>query len=140
VAGEPRFYLRKRVAMGSEMKRHRNHFQAELIKGHKGVTPVIVPFDPQHVWGIPPIEIDLRRDGWLVRGTMNGAPFEGWIGRRWGRFFIILDPVLRAAAKASVGQIVDVTIEPTSSKRALAIAREQAKLTTAPRNSSRRRS
>jgi len=47
--------------------------RAELIEGHKGVTPVIVPFDPQEHWGIRPIKIDPRREGWLVRGTMNGA-------------------------------------------------------------------
>lgn len=122
------------------MAQHQQRFRAELIEGHKGVTPVIVPFDPQDVWGVPPIKIDPRREGWLVRGTVNGAPFEGWIGHRWGRFFIILNPALRAAAKTSVGRMVDVAVEPTSSKRALAIAREQAKLTTAPgRNSSRRR-
>jgi len=53
--------------------------RAELIEGHKDVTPVIVPFDPQELWGIRPIKIDPRREGRLVRGTMNGAPFEGWM-------------------------------------------------------------
>ncbi len=51
------------------MTRQQQRLRAELIEGHKGVTPVIVPFDPQEVWGIRPIKIDPRREGWLVRGT-----------------------------------------------------------------------
>jgi hypothetical protein len=106
-------------------------FSAELIQGHGGVTAVIVPFDPELVWETKPTKIDPRRDGWLVRGTMNRVPFFGWIGYRWGRFFIIVDPALRDAAKAAVGDTIDVVVEPTTSARALATAREQAKLTTA---------
>ena len=107
-------------------------FTAELIEGHKGVTPVIVPFDPEEVWGQKPIKIDPRRDGWLVTGTVNAVPFDGWIGYRWGRFFIIIDPALRTAAGVAVGDELDVSVEPTRSAAALAVAREQAKLTTAP--------
>jgi hypothetical protein len=107
-------------------------FSADLIEGHKGITAVIVPFDPQEVWAAKPIKIDPRRDGWLVRGTMNGAPFDGWIGYRWGRFFIIVEPELRSAARTAVGKIVDVVVEPTATRKALAKAREQAKFTTAP--------
>jgi hypothetical protein len=36
------------------------------------------------------------------------------------RFFILLDPALRVAANTSVGEIVDLVVEPTSSKSALA--------------------
>lgn len=57
-------------------------FKAVLIEGHKGVTAVIVPFDPQAVWKLDPTPLDARREGWLVKGTLNGAPFEGWIGKR----------------------------------------------------------
>ena len=41
-------------------------FEAELIEGHKGVTAVIVPFNPETAWSRKPVRLDSRRDGWLV--------------------------------------------------------------------------
>jgi hypothetical protein len=108
-------------------------FEAALFEGHKGVTAVIVPFDPRAVWELEPTELDPRREGWLVAGTVNGVTFEGWIGFRWGRFFLIVDAALRAAAEVEVGDPLEIAVAPTTSATALAIAREQAKLTTAPR-------
>jgi hypothetical protein len=108
-------------------------FEATLFQGHKGVTAVIVPFDPRATWDREPVPLDARREGWLVAGTVNGARFEGWIGFRWGRFFLIVDAALRAAAEVAVGDALEIAIAPTDSASALAIAREQAVLTTAPR-------
>jgi Domain of unknown function (DUF1905) len=108
-------------------------FSSALIEGHKGVTAVIVPFDPVLVWDAKPTQLDPRREGWLVSGTLNGVAFEGWIGFRWKRYFIIVDAVMREAIGAVVGDTIEVVVEPTTSATALAIAREQAKLTTAPR-------
>ena len=108
-------------------------FEAELIMGHKNVTAVIVPFDPQKIWKKKPVPLDARREGWLVRGKIEGVGFEGWIGNRWGRFFIIVSAALRKQAGISVGDLLEISVEPTDSESALAIAREQAKLTTAPR-------
>jgi len=113
-------------------------FAAALMQGHKGITAVIVPFDPKDAWALEPLMLDDRRYGWLVRGTMNGAPFDGWIGHRWGRHFIMVDAELRRAASVSVGDVIDVVIKPTKSQKALAIAREQAKLTTAPGRKAKR--
>ena len=107
-------------------------FTTALIEGHKGVTAVIVPFDPEAVWDSKPVALDARRRGYLVRGTINGAPFDGWIGFRWGKFFIIVEPALRRAAKTAVGELVEVVVSPTTSDKAMAKAQEQAKLTTAP--------
>jgi hypothetical protein len=107
-------------------------FSAVLIAGHKGVDAVIVPFDPEEVWGKKAILIDGRREGWLVAGSMNGVPFKGWIGHRWGRHFIIVDAATRAAARTSVGATIELMVAPTTSRAALAIAREQAPSTTAP--------
>ncbi len=107
-------------------------FSAELFEGHKQVTAVIVPFDPEIAWNQKPIALDPRREGWLVRGTVNKKKFEGWIGYRWSRFFIIIGPELREVAGVAVGDTLDLVVEPTTSKKALAIAQEQAKLTTAP--------
>jgi len=41
-------------------------FNAELIEGHKGVTVVLVPFDPEKMWLQKPIRLYGRRHGWLV--------------------------------------------------------------------------
>ena len=66
-------------------------FTAPLVEGHKGVTAVIVPFDPEAVWRSKPTALDEKRHGWLVHGTMNGVSFDGFIGFRWSRFFLIVD-------------------------------------------------
>ena len=111
----------------------RVQFEAELIEGHKGVTVVLVPFDPEERWSRKPVRLDGRRHGWLISGSANGVAFDGYIGERWNRFFIIIDDSLRAAAKVAVGDTVKMIVEPTSSARALAQARQQSKKTTAPK-------
>jgi uncharacterized protein DUF1905 len=113
-------------------------FTAQLIEGHKGVHAVIVPFDPQEAWGTKPVKIDPRRDGWLIRGTINGLRFLGWIGYRWGRFFIIVDPETRETLRVKAGDRIVFVVEPTGSEAAMKIAREQARLTTAPGTRKRR--
>ena len=108
-------------------------FEAELIQGHKGVTVVIVPFDPEQEWSRKPVRLDPRRDGWLISGTANGVKFDGYIGQRWGRFFIIIDSELRETAGVSVGDRMIMSVQPTTTMRALERAREQSKVTTAPK-------
>ena len=112
----------------------KTRFEAELIEGHKGVTVVLVPFDPEEKWSQKPIRLDARRHGWLITGTVNGIEFEGFIGERWNRFFIIIENELRALAKVSVGDPLKLVIEPTFNKRTLARARVQTKVTTAPKH------
>ena len=107
-------------------------FTAELIEGHKGVTVVLIPFDPEQVWRQKPVRLDPRRDGWLVKGTLNKVRFDGYIGNRWGRFFLIIDAELRDAARVSVGDTLSLAIAPTATAKALAKARAQSKVTTAP--------
>jgi hypothetical protein len=107
-------------------------FEAALFEGHKGVTAVLVPFDPEEVWGLKPVRLAPRRDGWLVTGTVNGTRFDGYIGFRWGRFFIIIEPELRSAAEVVVGDTLSLVVEPTTTRKALAKARKQSKVTTAP--------
>ncbi len=108
-------------------------FDAELIEGHKGVTPVIVPFDPEAVWRRKPVRLDPRRDGWLVKGTINRRRFDGYIGKRWGRFFLIVDAALREALGVSVGDTLSLVLEPTLDRDVWARARTQARVTTAPK-------
>ena len=107
-------------------------FKAELIEGHKGVTAVIVPFDPEAVWRQKPVKLDPRRDGWLIKGTVNKVRFDGYIGFRWKRYFILIEPELREKAKVAVGDMLELVVEPTTTIKAFEKAREQSKVTTAP--------
>jgi hypothetical protein len=107
-------------------------FKAELMEGHKGVTAVVVPFDPEAVWRQKPVKLDPRRDGWLVKGTVNGVRFDGYIGHRWKRYFLLIDSELREAAKVSVGDTLSLVVEPTAAAKTLTQARKRSKVTTAP--------
>lgn len=92
---------------GSEQR-----FLAELLDGHKG-TAVIVPFDPAKVWKVKPVTVPAPwKSGYLVQGRMNDTPFEGWIGRRWGRWFILVDKTLKKQMGAKTGDVVSVAIAP----------------------------
>jgi hypothetical protein len=111
----------------------RARFEAELVEGHKGVTVVVVPFDPEELWSRKPARLAGRRHGWPVTGTVQGVAFEGYVGERWGRFFVIVDPALRVEAKVDVGDTVKVALAPARTKRALDLAREQSNVTTQPK-------
>jgi hypothetical protein len=110
-------------------------FSVELIEGHKGVIAAIVPFDPAQLWDAKPVALDARREGLLVTGTLNRKKFDGWIGHRWGKHFIIVDEPGLAA-----GDTVTFAIEPTTRPQALARALAQAPRTTAPKRKPRRAS
>ncbi len=107
-------------------------FDATLIEGHKGVTAVLLPFDPEAVWKQKPVRLAGRRHGWLVKGTLQATKFSGYIGDRWGRFFITVDAALRNAAAVSVGDVVSLSIEPVHTAEAHALACEQSERTTQP--------
>ena len=108
-------------------------FEGELIEGHKGVTVVLVPFDPEERWTLKPVRLAGRRHGWPITGKVQGVAFEGYVGERWGRFFVTIDDALRADAKVDVGDTLKVVIAPCSTKRALEHARDQSKVTTQPK-------
>ena len=61
-----------------------------------------------------------------MRGTLNHVPFEGWIGLRYGRFFLIVEPELKRAAKARLRGRVEVALSPSSGASARRIANPQA--------------
>jgi hypothetical protein len=109
-----------------------NRFEAPLFEGHKGVTAVLVPFDPVEVWHAPPVRLAGRRHGWLITGTANGARFDGYVGERWNRFFVTLDENLRAAAEVQVGSPVTMVISPTATRKAYLAALRQSEVTTQP--------
>jgi hypothetical protein len=108
-------------------------FEAQLVEGHKGVTVVILPFDPEEGWSLKPVRLESRRHGWLITGTANGVRFEGYVGERWGRFFIIINPELREDAGISVGDTLRMRVQPTKSRRVYERALAQSKVTTQPK-------
>jgi hypothetical protein len=110
----------------------RARFEAQLFEGHKGVTAVLVPFDPLELWRAPPVLLAGRRHGWLITGTANGARFHGYVGERWNRFFITLDGALRDAANVRVGDMVTMVISPTATLKAYLAALQQSVVTTQP--------
>jgi hypothetical protein len=110
----------------------KKRFAAELVRGHKGVVVAIVPFDHEKEWGKEPVRLAGRRHGWLVRGLMNRAKFDGYIGEQRGRFFMIIDKGLREVAGLSEGDDASFTVEPTAVRDVLTRAVEQSKQTTEP--------
>jgi hypothetical protein len=96
-------------------------FTAELEMGHKGAA-VIVPFDPEETWGIGPVPVASReygeRPGWPVRGALNGRAFDGWIGHRWGRFFVLVPAALQRAAGVRPGDLCACALSPAAPPKA----------------------
>ncbi len=87
-------------------------FETVIVSGHKGEA-VIVPFDPAEVWDLPQADVPRPwKRGWLVRGSIAGQDFEGWIGLRWGRFFILVDADLQERAGVRAGDTVEVKVRP----------------------------
>jgi hypothetical protein len=113
-------------------KKKRVRFEAELIEGHKGVTAAIVPFDPEEKFGAP-VRLFQRRHGWLVRGTLQGKPFTGYIGDRWGRFFVMVDEEARADLDLDVGDELSFELEPTTDAEVWDRAVQLSKKTTQPK-------
>ena len=107
-------------------------FDAELVEGHKGVTVVLVPFDPEEVFGAKPFRLAGRRHGWPVRARIGRVAFPGYIGERWGKRFLIVDAQVRARAKLRVGDPVTVAVCPTEEPAVVAQAYEQSTVTTQP--------
>ena len=106
------------------MKKQR--FESELELGHKG-SAVIVPFDPAELWKTTPEPVPAPwKLGHLVKGSINKRRFEGWIGKRWGRFFIIIDEELQTSAGIAPGDTVQVEIEPRAKAKAKSSAKPAA--------------
>jgi Domain of unknown function (DUF1905) len=107
-------------------------FETELIEGHKGVVAAIIPFDPETSWRRRPVALAGRRHGWPVTGTLNGKRLEGYIGERWGRFFIMIEDSLRERAAVDIGDTVNLVLAPSTAARIHGLAIEQSKITTQP--------
>jgi Domain of unknown function (DUF1905) len=86
--------------------------------GHKDTHIVIVPFDPTVVWSQHTSVRMSRQDdprggrGWPASGTIDGLPFEGFVGRRYGRSYLTWSPAIRTSGLINEGDEVDVTVAP----------------------------
>jgi hypothetical protein len=76
-------------------------FDAEL-SGVDGKVRLYLPFDPNDVWG--------KKRRHQVAGTIGGHPFEGSIGVRGGKFFVVLNAAMRAKTKLGAGDEVAVKL------------------------------
>lgn len=93
-------------------------FHAEILEGHKGAA-VIVPFDPAEEWKAKPSAVPAPyKTGHLIKGTLNDEPFEGFIGKRWGRQFILVDAALQKRAGTKAGDVVIVKVSPRTTAAA----------------------
>ena len=92
------------------MKQRR--FKAKVLSGHKDDSAVEVPFDPAWAWGIDPKPLWRGRKGYEVKGKLNGCAFEGFIVPRSKKFWMLIDERLTRKAKVSVGDVVNVSVEP----------------------------
>jgi hypothetical protein len=92
------------------MKRKR--FKAEVRSGHKEQHAVEVPFDPAWAWDTDPKSLWPERKGHGVKGKLNGCAFESFIVPRSGKFWMLIDESLKQKAKVSVGDTVNVSVEP----------------------------
>ena len=86
-------------------------FQAEVVSGHKGAA-VEVPFDPNAAWETPSQQIRPGRRGHPARATLNGTRFDCVIVARSRRFWLLVEDRVLAAAKAQLGEVVNITVAP----------------------------
>jgi hypothetical protein len=105
-------------------------FRTKLVEGHKGVVAAIVPFDPESVWGLKPHRLAGRRHGWPVKGRIGRKAWAGYIGDRWGHFFITVDAKVLGLKP---GDAISVVLSPARDAKTLARAVEQSLLTTQPK-------
>ncbi len=85
-------------------------FSTEVLSGHKGCA-VQVPFNPEETLGSRSVPLFPGRRGHTVRGSVNGCAFESAIVARAAKYFLLLDAKTLDAARASIGDQVDVVVE-----------------------------
>jgi hypothetical protein len=86
-------------------------FRSKVLSGHKGAA-VEVPFDPAKAWASRPQRIRPGRRGHSVTATLNGIRFESYIVSRSRRFWLLIEANALRAAKASIGDIVNIEVSP----------------------------
>jgi len=79
-------------------------FQARLEGTEKGRVYVVLPFDPEKVWGL--------RGRYHVRGTINGMGVRGSLEQFSKGYFLPLGPAYRRGAGLQPGDPVTVVLIP----------------------------
>ena len=87
-------------------------FKAEVLSGHKEDHAVEVPFNPAWAWGTDAKPLWRGRKGHEVKGKLNGCAFESFIVPRANKFWMLIDEGLKRKARVSVGDVVNVSVEP----------------------------
>lgn len=84
-------------------------------------TAIRIPFDPVEVWP--------ERRGMSVRGTINGFPFRTFLfGSRAAGHLLLVNKTMQKEAKAALGSMADIVIEPDLEDRSATPPAELAKL------------
>jgi hypothetical protein len=79
-------------------------FQARLEGSEKGRVYVVLPFDPEKIWGV--------RTRYHVRGRINGQRVRGALERFGKGYFLPLGPAYRRGAGLELGDEVAVALTP----------------------------
>ena len=89
-------------------------FDATLEGTEKGRVYIVLPFDPNKVWG--------SRERYHVRGTINGMRVRGALEQFGKGYFLPLGPAWRRDCGLQLGDAVAVMLEPEGPQReALAV-------------------
>ncbi|HEY1809863.1 MAG TPA: YdeI/OmpD-associated family protein [Acidobacteriaceae bacterium] len=98
-------------------------FKAVLERDGTGLgwTIVRVPFDPTRVWP--------QRQRLRVKGTINGFAFQTSLFRaRQGHFILLVNKRMQKGGGLSLGSVADVTLEPDTDERTVALPPELEKV------------
>jgi hypothetical protein len=99
-------------------------FEATVERGERGRVFIVIPFDPQIVWG--------KQARYCVKGTLNGFLFQGSLGVRAGVNFMPLNKELQKGARLAPGDRVNVVMEADEAQKEAVPSDLQAALSTAP--------
>ena len=118
-AGRRRAARARRTLIGNRASQRpvQRTFRGVVEDGHKGKA-IIVPFDPEQEFGVAPRAMPYfggKLQGFPVSVRVDGARLDTWIGRRWGRHFILAEGPL-AGLRAGDDVAVTVTMKAGSSR------------------------
>lgn len=84
-------------------------FRTRIADGGGGKAHVVLPFDPDALWGPRPRH--------LLRGVFNGRKFRGAFDKTDGEWRCSLGPVLRRDLNVDAGDEVALILEPEGPQR-----------------------
>ena len=93
-------------------------FRSEVSVGTWVSTLSTSPLDPSKVWPDLSTAAMIREEdprggqGWPVTATVNGVRFDGHVGLRYGRNYLVLGSDVRLATGAVEGDVVEVHLQP----------------------------